>query len=221
MQHVSATFRKNSIINGTEADHSKKQVVLFKPQETAIATSNNAPNDTKLSFGGAPELQGLSIINQGQLTLHYHSYNAAPSTAYQSAPESRKHTLEKDENEQYSEALASLMDCDLSPQDRPKPLPSAKRLRFEEPEELETEMVEPEAQISQKMVKQEEEAPAQKESKKKALSCKQCGNSFQGKDNKGSKTPCHYHPGMSTTVVHLISHLNRLRPYHCGKYRAD
>lgn len=221
VQHVSATFRNNSINNGAEADQSTKQVVLFKPEEPAPAPTKDVTRDIKPSIDFNPDLKGLSIINQGHLTLHYHSYNEASSSPSQSAVVPLKRNLDKSEDEQYSEALASLMDFDLSPKDRSKPLPGSKRRRMEGAEELQTEMVESEAQIPQKKVKQEEEAPAQKGTKKKGLSCQQCGKSFQGKDNKGSKTPCNYHPGMSTTAGHLISHLDRFRCYDYGEYRTD
>ncbi|KAK7698507.1 hypothetical protein SLS64_012499 [Diaporthe eres] len=203
--HVSATFRKKSSNNGTEADHSTKQVVLFKPEESAPGPTKDASRDVKPSVGFNPDLKGLSIINQGHLTLHYHSYNEASSSPSQPAVVPLKRGLDKNEDEQYSEALSSLMDFNLSPQDLSKPVPIPKRQRMEqpeqpeepeEPEEPEIEMVDPEAQIPQKKVKQEEEATAKKGIKKTDLLCTKCGNSFQGKDNKCSKTPCHYHPAL-------------------------
>ncbi|KAL2286085.1 hypothetical protein FJTKL_07321 [Diaporthe vaccinii] len=215
--HVSATFRRKSRNNGTEADHSTKQVVLFKPEESAPGPTKDASRDVKPSVGFNQDLKGLSIINQGHLTLHYHSYNEASSPSSQPAVVPLKRGLDKSEDEQYSEALSSLMDFDLSPQDLSKSVPISKRPRMEdpeepeEPEEPETEMVDPETQVPQKKVKQEEEAPAQKGRKNKDLVCTKCGNSFQGKDNKGSKTPCHRHPGMSITAGHLNLNLSRLR----------
>lgn len=214
VQHVSATFRNNSINNRTEADQSKKQVVLFKPQETAAAASNNVSNDPKISVDGPPELKGLSIVNQGQLTLHYHSYNAAPSPAYQPTVEPRKRALEKDEDEEYSEALASLMDCNLSAPNRPASLGTSKRQRLEEPEaemiECEAEMPESEVEISeagaqeqqddaeqQSQVKQEKDHDQpMKRMKKNMRLCKKCGNAFNPNKNIGRKKRCRFHPGM-------------------------
>lgn len=212
VQHVSATLRKSSINNGTEADQSKKQVVLFTPQENAAATTNNKPNDPRLSVGGPTELSGLSIINQGQLTLHYHSYGPAQSSSYQSATESRKHALEKEEDEEYSEALASLMDCNLSAPNRPKTFGTSKRRRMEksgavtphaEPAtaegvagltQAEAEEQQDEAE-QQSQVKQGGNQPLIQKTNNTKL-CKKCGNIFNPEKNKGPKKRCGYHPGM-------------------------
>lgn len=222
MQHVSATFRKGSTNNDAEPDQSTKQVVLFKPEETEPTPTKNGSKDTKVSLGGGPELTGLSIINQGQLTLHYHSYNAAPPSVPQQATVPLKRALDQNEDEQYSEALSSLMDFDLSPQGRPKPLATSKRKRVEEPEnpehpehlepeqpeQPEIEVAEPEHQNSRKKIKQEEEETVQNNAKKKKTECKNCGKSFKNKSNWRSKMPCQYHPGMSTTAGPLISQLS-------------
>lgn len=206
MQHVSATFRKNSINNRVEAELSKKEVVLFEPEKNAPAATTNASHNAKPPIDGPPELKGLSIINQGHLTLHYHSYNEVSSLAPQPATAGRKRALEKSEDEEYSEALHSLMDINLSHRNLADPPGTSKRQRLEEPE---PEVVEPEAQVEQEQAKQDEE-PAQ-EKKKKGLWCELCGNKFNGYENKGSKQPCKFHPGMSTTDDHFTPHVNGCR----------
>lgn len=204
-------------------DQSTKQVVLFKPKEPAPTPSNDVSADVKPSVGFTPDLKGLSIINQGHLTLHYHSYNEAPSSTSQPAMAPLKRALDKTEDEQYSEALSSLMEFDLSPQDRPKPLASSKRQRMEEPEDHEDpeiEMVEPEPQPPQKKVKQEEkEEPAQRKGKKRNNKCKRCGNRFNPKANR-LLHPCNYHPGMLTRAGHVISYSSRLKRWD-WKYRTN
>ncbi|KAG8162098.1 hypothetical protein KVR01_007863 [Diaporthe batatas] len=195
--HVSATFRKNSVNGENEADKSK-QVVLFKPKKTAPALAKNESADVKPSFGATPDVKGLTIVNQGQMTLHYHSYNHAPSPAPQTPAVPRKRSLDKAEDEEYSEALASLMKFDLSPESRRDPTLNPKRQRLEKPD---IEMLEPEAPKAQDPVKQEKEQPVQKDKKKKKrnqkkLPCKKCGKSYKGPENKGSKTPCRSHPGV-------------------------
>lgn len=225
MQHVSGTFRKNSINNGAEADKSTKQVVLFKPEESTPAPSNNVSRDVKPSVGFTPDLKGLSIINQGHLTLHYHSYNEAPSSTSQPAMAPLKGALDRSEDEQYSEALSSLMDFDLSPQDIPRTLAKSKRQRMEEPEDPEDpeiEMVEPEPKPPQKKVKQEEkEQSARKTGKNKSIiTCKRCGERFNPNQKKRIKQLCNYHPGMWTRADRVISYLSRFRRWD-GKYRTN
>lgn len=200
MQHVSATFRKNTIDKSAEADQSTKQVVLFKPEQAAPAPTNDVSRNANPSAGLTSELKGLSIINQGHLTLHYHSYNETSSSSSQPAVVPFKQGRDQNEDEQYSEALSSLMNIDLCPQDLPSPLARPKRQRMEKPEEPETEMVEPEAKKPRKKVKQEDEEPARKVSKKKSSSCKNCGGQFNPNQKKDSEQPCRYHPGMSTTA---------------------
>lgn len=220
MQHVSATFRRNSIDKSAEADQSTKQVVLFKPELAAPAPANDVSRNVEPSAGLTPEIKGLSIINQGHLTLHYHSYNDAPSSTSQTAVVPLKQGRDKNEDEQYSEALSSLMNIDLSPQDLPNPLARPKRQRMEQSEEPEIEMVEPEAQKPRKKIKQEEEEPAQKASKKKGRSCKNCGGPFNPNQNKGSKQPCRYHPGMWTAAGHLTLQL-RIASQNRGKFGTN
>lgn len=232
LQHVSATFRKGSTNNDAEPDQSAKQIVLFKPEETAPAPTKNASKDTKLSLGGGPELTGLSIINQGQLTLHYHSYNAAPPSVPQQATMPLKRALDQTEDEQYSEALSSLVDFNLSPQLRPNPRASSKRPRVEEPEqpeqpeqpdepdEPEIEPVEAEPHHSPRSIKQEEEESA-RQSKRRNKKCRNCGAAFRNRQNKGSKEPCIYHPGMLTTASPLILHLSKSRRRKWKKHLAD
>lgn len=80
---------------------------------------------------------------------------------------------------------------------------------MEEPEDREDpeiEMAEPELQPPQKKVKQEKKEPARKSPRKKGKWCKKCGNVFNPNQTEGSKQPCHYHPGMSTTFGHSILH---------------
>lgn len=221
VQPASAIFRKSSIGNGAEADQSAKQLVLFKPEEAAPVAANNSYNGTKPSVSGPPELQGLSIINQGQLTLHYHSYNSAPSPGSHLSTESRKHFLEKDEDEDYSEALASLMDCNLSAPDHSAAMGASKRRRVGEPEaemsrnkagseiarstmkdtEVQAEFTETEAQEQldevkqQGQVKQEDDQPMQQKTED-VRQCKKCGNMFDPLKNSGRKKLCRLHPGM-------------------------
>lgn len=214
VQPVSAIFRKSPIGNGAEADQSAKQLVLFKPEEAAPVAANNSSEGTKLSVSGPPELQGLSIINQGQLTLHYHSYSAAQSSSYQPVTESRKRGLEKGDDEQYSEALASLMDCSLSAPNRSKIRVASKRRRLEQPgsgmvqaedatADADAELIEAEAQEQQDeaeqqtQVKQEEDQPMKKKNKKRNTKlCKKCGNMFNPDRNNGPRNRCCFHPGM-------------------------
>lgn len=222
MQHVSATFRKKSIDKSAEADQSTKQVVLFKPEQAAPAPTNDVSRNAEPFAGLTPELKGFSIINQGHLTLHYHSYNEASSSTSQPAVVPLKQGRDKNEDEQYSEALSSLMSIDLSPQDLPNPQARPKRQRMEKPEEPETEMVEPEAKKPRKKVKQEDEEPAQKASKKKSRSCKNCGCQFNPNQNKDSEQPCRYHPGMSTTAGHSTSHWKtRIAPFNFREYSTN
>lgn len=226
MQHVSATFRKKSLNHGTEDGQDAKQVVLYRPEESGLASRDAMP-----SAGSSSDLKGLTIVNQGQLTLHYHSYNEVSSPAPQSATP-RKRALDRVEDEEYSEALASLMEFDLSPQSRPSLTATSKRQRLEEPciemVELEVdkpqkidklEMIDKPENIEkpgkiekpqkidhpEKKVKQEEEQPAQDEPKKKESSCKRCGETFDPMQKKKFQLPCNYHPGMSTTG-YLTSH---------------
>lgn len=218
MQHVSATFRKDSISNGAEAENFTKQVVLFKPEESVPAPGNDVHKDVKPSVGLDPDLKGLSIINQGHLTLHYHSYNEGSSSAYQPAIVPLKRTSTRSEDEQYSEALSSLMDIDLSPPSHPDTCHASKRQRIEEPG-IEM-VVEPDAQRPQKEVKEEEE-PAQKPTKKKGILCKNCGKPFNRNHNKGSKQPCRYHSGMLTTPAHPVSQLSRSKVQDHSEYNTN
>lgn len=186
--------------------------------------------------GLSSDLKGLTIVNQGQLTLHYHSYNEISSAASQSTTVSRKRTLDRVDDEEYSEALASLMEFDLSPQSRPSLTTTTKRPRLEEPcikmVELEVdkpqkidklemidkpEMIEKPQKIDnpEKKVKQEERQPAQDEPKKKGSLCKNCGNAFDDIQNEVSRRPCKYHPGMSTTGS-STSHLSKLGDKNVG-----
>lgn len=181
-------------------------MVLFKPEESAPTPGNDVHKDVKPSVGFGSDLKGLSIINQGHLTLHYHSYNEGSSSAYQPATVPLKRTLGKSEDEQYSEAISSLMEIDLSPRSQADPSPTSKRQRIEEPE---TEIVEPDAQNLQKKVKQEKYDHVQEPTKKKGVSCQKCGNPFKHNENDGSKQPCRYHPGMLTTADHPVSELSR------------
>lgn len=166
-----------------------KQVTLLKSEEraeeTAPAAINDMHTDTKSSVGGLPEAKGLTIINQGQMTLHYHSYHEASSLAQQSATVPRKRALERSEDEEYSEALASLMDFNLSATNNPTSLVTPKRLRLEGPE----------PQEHQEKLKEAEDQPGQIQISKKHKLCKNCGKFFYPSQNNGSKTPCNYHPG--------------------------
>lgn len=212
VQPVSAIFRKSSIGNDAEANQSANQLVLFKPEESAHIAANNSSNGSKPSVSGPPELQGLSIINQGQLTLHYHSYGTAQSSSYQPVTESRKRGLEKEDDEQYSEALASLMDFDLSAPKGSKIRVASKRRRLEKPgsgmvqaedatADAEAELIEAEAQEQQggaekqTKVKQEEDQHMKKKKNKTKL-CKKCGKMFNPDRNNGPINRCCFHPGM-------------------------
>lgn len=217
LQHVSATFRKNSINRENEADKSK-QVVLFKPGETAPAPIQNESPDVKPSLGVTPDVKGLTIVNQGQMTLHYHSYNHASSPGPQTSAVPRKRALDRADDEEYSEALASLMEFDLSPEIRRNPSPDSKRQRLEEPD---IEMLEPEVSKPQNPVKQEDEEPVQKSKKKNNLPCKKCGKTWKGNENKGSKMPCSSHPGMSNTAGNLNLRLSNTKLYHGIENDAD
>lgn len=127
--------------------------------------------------------------------------------------ESRKHALEKDEDEEYSEALASLMDCDLSAPNRSAGPGTSKRQRLEEPEaemaEAEAEMTEAEAETPESEVKIAEAGEKRsqvtqddghnqpmKQKKKYSRLCKNCGSTFNLKRNNGPKKRCRSHPGM-------------------------
>lgn len=216
-QHVCATFRKGSVTRENETDQSK-QVVLFKREETAPAPIKNDSTDTKPSLGVNPDLKGLTIVNQGQMTLHYHSYNHASSPAPQTDVVPRKRALDKAEDEDYSEALASLMEFDLSPESRRNLPPASKRHRLEEPD---IEMLEPEVPKPQNPVEAEEDKAVQKNKKKNKPSCKKCGKTYTKNQNKGSNTPCNSHPGMSNTVGHFDIQLSEIK-LHCGiKHDAD
>ena len=215
---MSATFLKTSLNMGSEADQSKDKVILFKPEVTAPAATNSPSKDPKPSVGGPIELKGLSIINQGHLTLHYHTYNDASSPAPQPAIADRKHALERSEEEEYSEALSSLLDFNLSPAIRPDPPVDSKRQRLEEPE---IEVVEPEAQQEEEQVKQEGEQPVHKKKNKNGMLCKKCGNTCKHTQNKDSKQPCNFHPGMSTTPHHVTPDMHGFRPEVLGNCNTD
>lgn len=232
LQHVSATFRKKSINQGSEADHTAKQVVLYRPEESGPASRGTMP-----SAGFSSDLKGLTIVNQGQLTLHYHSYNEVSSAAPQSATPSRKRTLDRVDDEEYSEALASLMDFDLSPQSRSHHTATPKRQRLAEsiiemvklqvdkPQKTgklgKTEKLEKIDQLEKidelqgidkpQKVKHEDSQPAQEQPKETDSLCKRCGNAFNSAENRASsKALCNYHPGTSKAGS-LTSYFNQVR----------
>ncbi|POS68985.1 hypothetical protein DHEL01_v212619 [Diaporthe helianthi] len=189
--HVSATFRKNSINLKKETDQSK-QVVLFTPEETTPEPSKNESTGVNPSLGFNQDLKGLTIVNKGQITLHYHSYNDTSSPTPQTAATSRKRALDRADDEEYSEALASLMEFDVSPQSRRNPPPNSKRQRLEEPD---IEMEEPEFPKLEDPEKQPVEGTVEKNKQKQDLACKKCGEFYKGTENKGSSMPCCSHPG--------------------------
>jgi hypothetical protein len=203
LQHVSAIFHRNATGRDKKTDHSK-QMVLFDPDKSAFSPANDASTDIKPSLDGSSGLQGLSIINQGHLTLHYHSYNDASSSVPQRSTGRSKRALDRAEDEEYSEALASLMDFNLPPESRRNPPPSPKRPRLEEPD---IEMMEHKVQEPQKRFKQEdEEEPVKHKTQKNNFICRNCGESYNPRQNKGY--PCNYHPGMSSTTGRLVLQLS-------------
>ena len=208
LQHVSATFQKKTTNHETEGDKTTKQVVLYKPEESGPASIHDGSKGTTPSVGLPPDPKGLTIVNQGQLTLHYHSYNEVSSPAPQSVAVSRKRPLDRAEDGEYSEALASLMEFDLSPESRRNPPPSSKRQRLEDPD---IELEEPEVEKPQNGHKQEKVQPVEKKPKKKGNICTQCGKGFNPKQNKGSKQPCTYHPGTSIIGDQLTPHSSKFR----------
>lgn len=204
------------------------QAASLEDERTGPAETTDQTCDIDPSLDNLPGMKVLSITNNGSLTLHYHSYPAnpsspsSPSSLSGSAIVSRKRALQETEDEQHSEALASLTDCDNLTTSVPNAEPPAKRPKTEQStsnmvngntiqpdlemlEQADDQDVRPEAQsLPDGKAKKKADGKntannvGKKTGKKAGLvkKCTRCGMDYKKNANRGSKTPCCYHPGM-------------------------
>ncbi|KAK2608085.1 hypothetical protein N8I77_006719 [Diaporthe amygdali] len=207
--HVSATFRSGAVNGNEQVDQSPKHAAQRKEKQTAPAETNDLPSDTDPVVRSLLDMKGLPIINHGNLTLHYHSY--AENSFRQSQPDivPCKRTLEKTEDEQYSEALASLTDCNDPVQQDLSLETSAKRLKTMKPqvETVGNRAIKVEPESVEQCEDQDEVAndpcvTEQKKRTKRARTCARCGEHYEKADNEGFNMPCCYHPGAIKKYPH-------------------
>ncbi|KAG6360951.1 hypothetical protein INS49_012019 [Diaporthe citri] len=228
--HVSATFHQNSLDSAANNKSTPPRTSLPRAGETAPAEATGESNDIKASTSGPLDLKGLTIVNHGNLTLHYHSYMETSHDTPQSAILPRKRTFAETEDQQYSEALASLTDFNNSIP-HASPLESlGKLLKTKEPEtgreKGEITRVEPEAleqseQHDEKCKEQEEQNDEQVQNRKedqdavlnddpmiekknRPRRCARCGERYEKADNEGLNLPCCYHPVRSASFEALL-----------------
>ncbi|KAL1850718.1 hypothetical protein Daus18300_012796 [Diaporthe australafricana] len=185
------------------------QAAWLEDETTGPVKTTDQTRETDPSLDNLPGLKGLSITNNGSLTLHYHSYPASPSSPSGSAIVSRKRALQETEDEQHSEALASLTDCDHLTTSSPNAESSAKRLKTEKStaNKVNGNTVKPDFETLQRADGKAKEKAGGKntaknvkeETGKKAKpvkKCTRCGTDYTKSANRYGRTPCCYHPGM-------------------------